>query len=269
MKHILFSLALSALIVLPSLAQDGVRTLRLGNVNVTLKPSPADTTLKTISAEDTILQINQTTVTVTPKKKHKKYYNSRMLGFNFAIPMLNNPSYYEIIGGSSFGFELAYRPVFAPTRVFQLGATAYYRFNRYKIHHMPSLPDFQPLIKTTWDEAQIKRHSFNSNNLAVDAFIRFHIPTKHKQKSYGGVYLDLGAEADWAFNKKLKLKTYDKEKVKYKDNYAFLPFTAYYVARFGWGDWELTARYRFTDAFNKKVLPLDLPPLSIGFAIEI
>ena len=55
-----------------------------------------------------------------------------------------------------------------------------------------------------------------------------------------------------------------KDKDYYKND-AFNPFNASAIARIGWkNNRAIFARYRFTEAFNPKELPMDLPPLTIG-----
>jgi hypothetical protein len=51
----------------------------------------------------------------------------------------------------------------------------------------------------------------------------------------------------------------------YKNDYAFNPFYASAIARIGWKNSRaIFVRYRFTDNFNQKALPMDLPPITFG-----
>jgi len=113
---------------------------------------------------------------------------------------------------------------------------------------------------------------FRSHNIAHGVFSRFYLKPPQNARSDDGFYVDLGLQGDIAFNKFYIMKHPNGGKDKYRDTGTFNTFAASAVARIGWKQWSngshaLYFRYRFTNAFNKNALPMDLPRLTIGIVI--
>jgi len=87
-------------------------------------------------------------------------------------------------------------------------------------------------------------------------------PTRNDNNA--GLFVDLSVQGDLAFSKYYKLNLNGQSNVKRRDKDVFNPLTTSYIARAGWGWFSIYARYRVTDAFNSKHLPMDIPPLTIG-----
>jgi len=87
-------------------------------------------------------------------------------------------------------------------------------------------------------------------------------PTKNDNNA--GLFVDLSVQGDLAFSKYYKLNLNGESNIKRRDKDAFNPFTTSYIARIGLDRVSIYARYRATDAFNSKRLPMDIPPLTIG-----
>jgi len=109
-------------------------------------------------------------------------------------------------------------------------------------------------------ENNVRKEVFRSHNAAAGAFCRFYLVAPSFRDN-DGVYIDLGAQGDFAFSKYYLMKFNNGGKDKFRNGYAFNPFTASAIARIGRGNHALFVRYRFTDAFN---MPMDLPPITIG-----
>ena len=204
-----------------------------------------------------------------PKSKpHKKYYSSSdfFAGFGFVLPD-NRDSYYTTLGGNSFSIDVGYIHRYQLARRFALLGSLQYSYYNYRLRNAASDSLFRSeIIGKVVDNSDIKKQVFRSHNFAVGGFTRFHLVAPRNRSGDGGIFVDLGVQGDYVFSKYYNLYYTDSEKKKSKNRngYAFSPFTASAVARVGWGSFAVFARYRFTDAFNPKALPTDLPPITIG-----
>ena len=117
-------------------------------------------------------------------------------------------------------------------------------------------------------DRDFKKQTFRSHNVAASAFTRFYLlPPRHSGDRR--LYIDLGAQGEYAVFRYYMVKFEKKDKERYKNATAFNPFSASAIVRIGGkflpgSNSAIFARYRFTDAFNPKELPMDLPPLTIG-----
>jgi len=191
-------------------------------------------------------------------------------GIGFVLPN-NSNDYYTIYGGSSLNLDFGRTHRNKLTNRFALGRTFHYSYYNYKLRDAHNEPDFKSLILNDrdFDRRDIQKQVFRSHNIAAGVFTRFILIPSQNSRS-DGVYLDLGIQGDFAFSKYYKIKAL-MGKRKVRDQYAFNPFTASAFARIGGiGLWRsgsrqvFYARYRFTDTFNNKPLPIDLPPVTVG-----
>ena len=107
----------------------------------------------------------------------------------------------------------------------------------------------------------IRKQVYRSHNIAVSAFFRLY----PAPKSLGyGLYFDFGAQGDVVVSPFYLIDTHSEGKKKFYNDYAFNPFIASAIARIGSNSCAFFARYRFTDIYNSKVLPMELPPLTFG-----
>jgi len=207
---------------------------------------------------------------IRPKPKkfaYKNYYESSgFIGFGFVLPD-NGNGYYTTLGGNSFSFEVGGIHRYQVARRFALLGTFQYSYYNYRLRDAASDSLFRnETIRKVVDNDDIKKQVFRSHSFAVGTFTRFYLVAPRK-RSDNGIFVDLGVQGDYVFSKYYNLYYTDSEKKKSKNRngYAFNPFTASAVARVGWDSFSVFARYRFTDAFNHKALPTDLPPITIGF----
>ena len=215
-------------------------------------------------------------IEIKPKlSKSKSFFAS----VGFILPN-NTGDYFATLGGSSINLNMGMTHENRITDRFALGRTFQYSYYNYRSWNEASNPAFaNEVIGKEYDRHGIRKQAFRSHNLAAGGFMRFYlVPDKNR------LYVDFGAQGDFAYSKFFKIKTRSEGKNKYRDDFAFNPFAASAIARIGWDKkrcwctingkcwWgnnsrSIFVRYRFTDAFNSKALSMDLPPITIGIQI--
>ena len=216
---------------------------------------------------------NETRHHPKPKSTHNKAFFSSI---GFIVPN-NGSGYFTTLGGSSINLDFGRMHRYQVAPQFELGRTLQYSYYNYRSWNMASNPEFvDEVIGREFNKHGIRKQVFRSHNIAASFFTRFYlVPDKNR------LHIDLGVQGDFAFSKYYKIKTESEGKRKYRNDYAFNPFSASAIARAGWNrkkcscTWNgnccwnnnsraIFVRYRFTDAFNQKALPMDLPQLTIG-----
>jgi len=247
-------------------AQSGVR---IGNYVFHVQKAASDSATNVYVEDDPCPPCPSENET-RPKPKFNKYDRHEGFGsIGFALPD-NGNDYYTVLGGKSINIDIGDIYRYQLSRRFALGSSFQYSFYNYRMKVVDPAYLSETFKSKVFEKDEISKQVYRSHNLAVGAFARFYlIPSKNR--SNDGLYVDLGAQGDFAFSKYCKIKTHSESKYKYRDSEAFNPFTASAIARIGWKGWwrgaddqALFVRYRFTDAFNSKVLPMDLPPITIG-----
>jgi len=178
----------------------------------------------------------------------------------------NSDNYYTALGGSSFTLDFGGMNRTYFTRWSALGWTYNYSFYNYRLRDAFEEPNFNNNVLggKIFDKDEIKRNGFSSHNAAVGVFMRCYLVPQTRRGMRDGLYVDLGVQGDLALIKNYKIKYENGGSNKYNNDYAFNSFTASAVARVGWRNHAFFARYRVTELFNKKELPMDLPPISFG-----
>jgi len=210
-----------------------------------------------------------------PKPKFKQYEQTSFFGGFGAVLPNESSDYYTVLGGSSFNIDAGWIRCHMLTRWFALGGTLQYSFYNYKLRDAASDPKFvEEIIGAEFAKDDIRLQAYRSHNITTSAFTRFYLTPLQTRNGRiisgsGKLYLDLGAQGDFAASRYCMLKTQSEKKRRYREDYAFNPFGASAIVRIGCNllpgsKSAIFARYRFTDAFNSKVLPMDLPPLTIG-----
>jgi len=194
---------------------------------------------------------------------NKKSISDGYCGIGFILPD-NGDDFYSVRGGNSFNIDLGGERRYHLSRRLAVGGLTQYSFYNYRLK--PVTPTYlNEVIGRDINPNDVKKQVFRSHNLAAGVFARFYLsPPRSNGKR--GMFMEAGAQGDFAFSKYCKLKLHSSSKEKHRDGYVFNPFTASATARVGWGSTVVFARYRFTDAFNKKELttPMDLPRVTIG-----
>jgi len=270
-------------ISISAIAQQGVR---IGNMELIVRKYEQDTAVY-INVLD-CPKCPQENVTNKPKANTltRRTYSDGFWGIGFILPD-NSSSYYTTLGGNSINIEIGQMSRYHFSPRFALGGTLQYSYYNYKLKDAVNEPNFNDVVlgNKTFANDDIRKQTFRSHNAAAGAFTRFYlIPPEIRNgriRENNVIYIDLGAQGDFAFSKYAMLKTHSEGKKKYNEDYAFNPFSASAIARLGWkkSRWNVSSnkwnfegsnsraifvRYRFTDAFNQKALPMDLPPITIG-----
>ena len=274
MKKLVIIFCIACISVSAIAQQSGVR---IGNYVFHVQKADTDSITNIYAEEDPCppcpCPLENETLLKT-KSTFSKYNKSESLGgFGFILPD-NGSGYYSALGGNSINIDVGGIRRHHLTRRFALGTSLQYSYYNYKLkaNDPVYLEEMFPKYRT-FEKDDISKQVFRSHNVALGAFSRFYlIPPKNRGND--GLYVDLGAQGDFAFSRYCKLKTYSGEKHKFRDSDAFNPFSASAFARIGFRKWKngenssaIFVRYRFTDAFNSKVLPMELPRFTIGIQL--
>ena len=284
MKKIILVMVCAVCFSVNMLAQPPVR---IGNMEIIIRKQEQDTTMQVniLDSSEKKSSDNNQEQSKTGVNKKTYYQSIGYWGLGFILPKGINDCY-ETTPGNSFNLDFGKIHRYQLTQRLAVGWTFNYSFYRYRIRGNDDTyePDYIKVITgKEFEKYDIYKQIYRTHNLAAGPFVRFYFVAP-KYRGNDGVYLDLGIQGDFAFSKKYKIKTYDYGKNKYRHDYAFEPFTASAIARIGWkanrglgsisvDDWNwkpfdksraIFVRYRFTDAFNQKALPMDIPPFTVG-----
>ena len=209
---------------------------------------------------------NETRPKVNPFSR--RTYTDSFCGIGFILPD-NGNNYYTTLGGNSINIDVGGIRVYHLSRHFALGGTMQYSFYNYKFRDAVNEENFNTVVlrNEIFANDDLRKQVYRSHNVTVGLFTRLYLVPGYRY--HRGLYVDLGAQGDFAFSRYCMLKTQSDKKKRYHEDYAFNPFSASAIVRIGWdkflpGRSAIFARYRFTDAFNRKSLPMDLPPITIG-----
>ena len=246
-----------------AIAQSGVR---IGNYVFQIQKTKQDSIANVFMENDPCPPCpSENEIRPQPKKTQhiRRTYNAFLCGIGFTLPD-NGKDYYTVLGNKSIGIDAGWMHRYQITRRFALGGSLNYSFYSYKLRNASSEPIFRGEILDNRDFAldDIRKQVYRSHNIAASAFIRFY-PVPSSSRS-SGIYFDLGAQGDVAVDAYYLIETRLEGKEKFYNDYAFNPFIASAIARIGSGSCSFYARYRFTDIYNSKVLPMELPRLTFG-----
>ena len=261
---ILFSVACISLNVIAQLP------VRIGNMEIIVRKQGEDTTTQINVFNDPCPPCpSENETRPKPQNTFKKYEKSDgFLGFGFIIPD-NSAGYYTTLGGNSFNFEIGSMKRYYLTRQFALGGTLQYSYYNYRLMDIYKEPVFRETVLEVDDDQDFKKinkEAFRSHNIAASLFTRYYLLPPQK-RGKGGLYVDVGAQGEFAASRHYMLKYDDGGKDYYKSPLAFNPFNASALARIGRKNKAFYFRYSLTDVFNQKELPMNLPPMTIGIMI--
>ena len=258
MKKLIITILCVICISVTAIAQTGVR---VGNMEFVVKKTGNDT-ITQITVDEPCPPCPSENET-RPKATYKSRVSDGFCGLGFILPD-NGNDYYTVKGGNSFNLDIGGERRYHLARRLAVGGLTQYSFYNYNLK--PVTPTYlNEVIGRDINPDDIKKQVFRSHNLAAGVFARFYL-SPPRSNGKGGMFMEAGAQGDFAFSKYCKLKLHSTGKEKHRDGYVFNPFTASATARVGWGTKVVFARYRLTDAFNKKELttPMDLPRITIG-----
>jgi len=275
MKKIITILVCVTCISVTAIAQSGVR---IGNLEFIVKKTENDT-IAQITVDDPCPSFPSENETRPKPKFKRRTYNDGFCGIGFIMPDIGKDDYYTVLGGNSINIDIGGIRVYHFTRRFALGGTLNYSFYNYKFRDAVNDPESKfnqtVLGGKEFFNNDVQKQVYRTHNISAGLFTRFNLVplrTTRDGTIVGGrskLYIDLGAQGDFAASRFCMLKTQSEKKKRYHEDYAFNPFTASAIVRIGssflpGSHSAIFARYRFTDAFNSKALPMDLPPLTIG-----
>jgi hypothetical protein len=265
MKKIITIFCIACLSV-SAIAQSAVR---IGNYEFFVRNTKQDSLTKVFVEEDPCPPCPSENETRPKPKTYRRYNQSNTFGSIGLIVPDNGSSYYKILDGNSINLELGGLRTYHLGNWFALGGTLQYSYYNYRFKDINEEPDFySKILDGKPFEKDFKKQVFRSHNVALSAFTRFYLlPLRYNGDRR--LYLDLGAQGDYAVFRHYMEKKKKKDKDYYKNTDAFNPFNVSAIARIGGikilgSNTAFFARYRFTEAFNQKELPMDLPPLTIG-----
>jgi len=266
MKKLMTILCISCISV-GAIAQSGVR---IGSYVFHVQKANQDSLTNVFAEDDPCPPCpSENETRPQPKTTFKKYNrNEGFAGIGFILPD-NGNDYYTALGGNSINIDVGNARTYHLSRHFALGTSLQYSYYNYRLKLDEPLYLQEVFKNRPIEKDDIAKQVFRSHNVAIGAFTRFYlVPSIYSNM---GLYIDLGAQGDFAFSRYCMIKTHEDKKYKYRDAEAFNPFSASAIARIGWGGFPIRKstgaffiRYRFTDAFNSKVLPMELPPITIG-----
>ena len=248
-----------------AIAQPGVR---IGNMEIIIRKYDQDTTTLINILDCPQCPQENGTRSAPPKNTFKSYNKTtEFVSVGFILP---GNGYYSTLAGNSINIDVGSmrRNHLSPN--FAIGRTLQYSFYNYKLKDADENPYFNDKVLNGEHIAKndINKQVFRSHNVAASLFLRSYL-VPPKNRGNDGLYIDLGAQGDFAFSKFYMLKSKNDGKERYhNDNFNL--FSASAIARIGWnGGWlgnkhAIFVRYRFTDTFNKGALQMDLPPVTIG-----
>lgn len=121
-----------------------------------------------------------------------------------------------------------------------------------------------PLNQFVTDSIQFEKNRFSSRYLRVP--LSFEFRSKDDRKG-NKIYFVAGPEVGFLLNGKVKQKSNERVKEKFKDDYNFEPFRYGAFARFGYDDLGIYAKYYFNDVFVAGQGPEGLRNLSFGLTV--
>ncbi len=261
MKKIIFILYFAFLATGTMIAQSG---LRIGNMEMNFGKQGNDTVVRffQITTNEPIKE----NANNNDKKKVKNHYfrSNCYIGVSFMVPE-HSDDYYRIWGGNTYHLDIGLQERYRVTRHFSLLGTLQYSFYNYRMKDLTESPAFaNEVIGHTIEANSLSKQVYRSNNIGAGLYTRFYLAPAKQHTNTSGLYIDCGVQGDFSYSRFFKTKSNSHGKEKYRDGYAFNPFNASACVRLGWNKIAIVAHYRFTDVFNKDVIPMDLPPLSIG-----
>ena len=268
MKKLITIFLCATCISVSAIAQSGVR---IGSLEFIVRKAERDSVVQVFAEEDPCPPCpSENETQPKPKPKFTPYRYTNFFAGAGAIYPDYGSDYYTVLGGKSFNIDAGWIHCNMITGWFAIGGTLQYSFYNYKLRDAASEPKFaEEIIGMDFADEDIRKQVYRSHNIAASAFTRIYLRPDWRKRTRSGMFIDLGVQGDFVPNKFCMLNTHSEGKKRYHDDYAFNAFNASVIARLGFSsDWSIFARYRFTEAFNSKVLPMDLPPLTIGIQLS-
>ncbi|MDR2938264.1 MAG: PorT family protein [Prevotellaceae bacterium] len=201
-----------------------------------------------------------------PKKaQFKQFHKSTpFMGIGFIQPNIGGEKRYATMGGKSINLDFGWQHRYQLAKRWAFVGVFHYSYHNYKLRDAAVEPLFvnEVLNGTPYPAGSIAKQVYRTHSVAIGGMLRFYLKPP-RRRTNSGLYADVGLQGDYVFSKYFNVYPGDKRR-KFHNDYALNAFPGYALARLGWKGTALFCRYRLTDAFNQKVLPMDLPRVTIG-----
>ena len=202
----------------------------------------------------------------------KKTYETLNIGLGMIVPMSDNDSLAMSSGAFSNSFSITSREKYRLTDQLGIGYSLGYNVDNYHLE--------QDSAQLLWTGEDLDKQRLTVHKIMGDVFFRV-IFTKPNDKP--GIFLDLGAQANWNIGRRMNIEdSVDKKTIgasRVEASYRKLayvnPFEAQALARIGLNYVSIVAKYRITDLFvahestyGDKQLP-NLSPIIVGLEFNI
>ena len=273
MKRLIISFSLVCLAISAAVAQPSVR---IGNLEFSVRKSAQDTSyqISVITPDLPQPSTESQPEPVAPARRPSftSYSKSSVImGGGFIIPSSEN-RHLNTLSGNSINLDFGGIRRHHISRRFAIGGMYHYSFYNFRLDKASENPAFNTEVMGNMKFDDVDREIYRSHNFALGLFTRFYFIPPSNRRSNNGLFIDVGAQGDYAFSRFYWITALDGGR-KFRDSSEHFsnPFSASAVARIG-GIWlwktnsspALFLRYRFTDVFKQNVLPVDLPPITIG-----
>lgn len=185
-----------------------------------------------------------------------KYHTGSDFSVPAAYPFLENKTWKTL----NIGFDLLQFGVrFNPS--FKMMLAAGIDWNLIRLVQNVTIQPNQPTLTSTQDAVVYDKNRLSNKYLRIPLYFEFRSPQGEKGKRFSIV---AGPEIGFLLDGKVKQKSSEKGKVKFKDDYNFEPFRYGANIRVGYGGAGLFFKYYMNDVFAKSQGPADYKNLNFG-----
>ncbi len=262
-KYILISSIATVLLILSGEKIYSQTVVKIGEAEIAIQ-SPIsvrkrDTTQVNFYQNETKPQSGATGV---KKARYPRNSQEFFIGIGMAVPT-SNEEFLPMHYGNSYSLEAGFKYFHRTGSRYAIGTTFQYTCYTYKTKGAAADETFFSNIP-----GEVKKEYFRTDNLGTGIINRIYLfPMKGRP-----FMLDLGGYADFSYSKRFNVKTIEngkQNKYKYRDGSKFNPVQAGLYGAISKGKYSFYARYRLTNLFNPKEVPLELPRLSLGLQISM
>ncbi|MEO5910664.1 MAG: outer membrane beta-barrel protein [Pelobium sp.] len=244
--------------VITKTKKDGNTVVTIGNGSVKIMVGDKDTTI--VKKEKKTVKYPKATFGLTFEHFDiglSQYHT----GSDFGAPTGYDYLETETWKTSNVGFDFAQMGIrFNPNFKVMLAAGLDWNHMRLK-QNVTIQPEKSTLTAVDDSPIQYDKNRFSSRYLRVPLYFEYRTPQNGKGKRASIVF---GPEVGFLLNGKVKQKSGENGKVKFKDDYNFEPFRYGANLRVGYGGAGLFFKYYMNDVFAKGEGPADFKNLNLG-----
>ncbi|MDP3452749.1 MAG: hypothetical protein Q8R90_07320 [Bacteroidales bacterium] len=262
-KYTLLSFVGTAMLMMTAERAQSQTVVKIGEAEIAIQ-SPIsvrkrDTTQVNFYQNETKPQRGATGV---KKARYPRNSQEFFIGIGMTVPT-SNEEFLPMHYGNSYSLEAGFKYFHRTGSRYDIGTIFQYTCYTYKTKGAAADETFFSNIP-----GEVKKEYFRTDNLGTGIINRFYLfPMKGRP-----FMLDLGGYADFSYSKRFNVKTIEngkQNKYKYRDGSKFNPVQAGLYGAISKGKYSFYARYRLTNLFNPKEVPLELPRLCLGLQISM